>query len=156
MKRFKYRLQPLLNVKSHVERERQKEHALAEERVMRQKEQLSQVDAQRKAAVVKHRAGLMGSISITNMLVYSRYLLKLKKSTLAGLETLRGLMKNAEEKRLNLVEASKERQIYEKLKERQQDRYNKESARQEQKETDEIAITGYRGGGPRCEYQPTC
>jgi flagellar FliJ protein len=147
VKKFKYRLQPLLNVKSHIERERQKDHALAVERIMRQEEQLSQVDAQRESTLIEQRAGLLGSISITKMLVYSRYLLKLKKNTLAGIETLRGLKKNAEEKRSVLVEASKERKIYEKLKERQQDRYNTESARQEQKETDEIAITGYGGGG---------
>jgi len=147
MKRFKYRLQPLFNVKSHIERERQKEHALAVEKIMLQKEQLSQVDAQRESTLTKQRAGLLGRITITEMLVYSRYLLKLKRTTLAGIETLRGLKTNAEEKRQVLVEASKERQIYEKLKEHQQDRYNKESARQEQKETDEVAITGYRGGG---------
>ena len=155
MKRFKYRLQPLLNVKSHIERERQKEHALALEKVMRQKEQLSQVNARRESTLLEQRSKLLGRIMITEMLVYSRYLLKLKKNTLAGLETLRGLNTNAEEKRQVLVEASKERQIYEKLKERQQDRYNKESARQEQKETDEIAITGYRGGGLSLGDQPT-
>lgn len=155
MKRFNYRLQPLLNVKSHIERERQKEHALALEQIMRQEEQLSRVDAQRESTLTEQRAGLIGSISIARMLIYSRYLLKLKKSTLAGIETLRGLKKNAEEKRLVLVEASKERQIYEKLKERQQERYNKESARQEQKETDEIAIAGYRGGGLSLGDQPT-
>jgi len=154
VKRFKYRLQPLLNVKSHIERERQKDHALAVERIMRQEEQLSQVDAQRETTLIEQRAGLLGSISISKMLVYSRYLLKLKKNTLAGIETLRGLKKNADEKRLVLVEASKERKIYEKLKERQQDKYNRESARQEQKETDEIAITCYRGGGLSLGDQP--
>ncbi|HUV30182.1 MAG TPA: flagellar export protein FliJ [Acidobacteriota bacterium] len=144
MKRFKYRLQPLLNVKSHLEKQRQKEHARASEKVMHQKDLLAGIYAERDATAETQKARMIGRISISGLLVCSRYLLKLRRDTLAGIELLRGLEKAAEERRLALVKASKERRIYEKLRERQRAKYFKELARQERNESDEIAGNTFR------------
>ena len=47
MKKFKYRLEPLLKVKSHLEKERQREHAQATREVLRQKEHLAGLQTDR-------------------------------------------------------------------------------------------------------------
>ena len=143
MKRFKYRLQSLLNVKSHVEKEKQKEHAAALQQVHNQQRQLTEVGHRRTNTFSAQRGLQKDRITLAELLVCTRYLVKLKKDTVVGNELLRGFEKNAEEKRQDLVEASKQRKIYEKLKEKQLDRFYKEVKMMETKETDEVANTSY-------------
>jgi flagellar export protein FliJ len=57
---------------------------------------------------------------------------------------LRGLEKEADKRREKLVEASKERKIYEKLKEKQIAKFTKEVERLENKAVDETATNGFR------------
>ncbi len=144
MKKFKYRLEPILNVKSHVEKERQKEHSVAVEKVMSQKDHLAQLDTNRESILERQRIRLSGRLSIAELLICSRYLLKLKRDSLAGVGLLRGLEKEAEAQHQALIKASRERQIYEKLKEKQLARFLKEVERLESKETDEIAANNQR------------
>lgn len=143
MKRFKYRLQSLLNVRSHIEKEKQKEHAGALQQVHNQKEQLTDVDHRRTNTLSAQRGLQKDRITLAELLVCIRYLAKLKKDTLVGKELLRGLEKNAEEKRKDLVEASKQRKIYEKLKEKQLERFHKEVKAMETKDADEVANTSF-------------
>ena len=77
-------------------------------------------------------------------MTYSRYYLKLKRETLAGLELLRWLETEAEAKRRKLVDASRERKIYEKLKERQNAKFNQATELILNKENDEIAANTFR------------
>jgi flagellar FliJ protein len=144
MKKFKFRLAPLLRVRAYIEKQRQKEHAAAVKEVLKQKNQLARLGSQREVIADAQRAAASGTFTSADLLVCSRYLLKLRKDTLIGSELLHGLEREAEKKRKKLVEASRERQVYEKLEERQRERYLKEAARVEQKETDEIAVNTHR------------
>ena len=143
MKKFKYRLETLLKVKSQIEKEKQRDHAEALRKELEQKERLNEIDRKRRANMGRQRKAQEGSISIVDMLFYTRYFLKLKKETVAGSELLRGLQRTSEEKRQALVEASKERKIYEKLKEKQQKKYDDKIEMAEKKELDEIATNGF-------------
>jgi flagellar FliJ protein len=143
MKKFRYRLQPLLDIRAHAEKERQKAHALSLQQVQDQTQQLVGIAAGREETLDHQREIQSRSLSLAELLVCSRYLLKLKKDTLAGQELLRALQREAEKKRTELVEASKERKVFEKLKEKQQERYYKAAEAEERKEADEIANTSY-------------
>jgi len=144
VKKFKYRLQALLKLKEHIERERQKEHAGALHRVNSQKTALGQLDNVRKGTLKGQRQRMTSRLSVAEMLVYSRYLMKLKKDRLAGEQLLNALDQEAEKKRQDLVEASKQRQIHEKLKERQKEKHDKAGRLAIAKSDDEIAINNYR------------
>ena len=144
MKKFKFRLESLLKVKEHLERERQKEHAEARERVARQRDRLSGLDAQRQTTVRQQRERLTGDISVADLLVCSRYLVKLKSSTMEGTEILRGLEAEADQSRDRLIDASRQKKIYDKLRERQREKYLEELKRLENKEIDEIATNSRR------------
>ncbi len=137
-KKFKFRFEPMLNVRRHKEKERQKEHAEAVEKVVRQKEQLDRIDNMRLTALKQQRNHLSGSISVAEALVYSRYLMKLRRERLGGAELLHGLQLKAEERRVKLVEAAKERKIFQTLKETWQFKHMQELEKAEQKELDEI------------------
>lgn len=139
MKKFKYRLQPLLKVREHKEKEQQKELAQALGKVATQKEELDELLSHRSETVDDQRARMSGTITVADLLVCSRFLLHLKKSTIVGREVLRGLEAEADKSRMRLVEAAKERKIYEKHKEKLKEKYFEEMKLIENKEMDEIA-----------------
>ena len=143
MKKFKYRLEPILKIKSHAEKQRQKEHAATLQQVNRQKEQLSEIDAERENTFAFQRTRLQGPIQTQQLLAASRYLVRLKRDTMTGTELLRGLERESERKRKLLVQAAKERKIYEKLRERRQAKFNQEVESQDRKALDELAVVTF-------------
>ncbi len=144
MKKFKYRLQALLKVKEHIERERQREHASAVQKVHHQSNELDRLDLSRDSNLSQQRDQMKESLLVAEMLVYSRYLARLKRERLAGTELLKVLEEEGESKRTDLVEAAKERRVLEKLKERQMAKHIAEIEQVLTKEGDEIAVTSYR------------
>jgi len=143
-KKFKFRLEPLLNIRKHREKERQKEHAEAQARVHRQQSSLQQMDGHRLSTLDAQRERLTGTISVAETLVCSRYLVRLKRDRMAGTELLHGLRKEEDDRRVNLVEAAKQRKIYELLREKQEKRHLEEIRKADQKELDEVAAVSDR------------
>jgi flagellar FliJ protein len=148
-KKFKFRLEPLLKLRRHREKERQKEHSAAAAEVHKQKLQIQSIDYSRLTALDHQRQRLSGRICVAEALVYSRYLMKLKRRRLAGTSLLHALEKEAEQKRRKLIEAARERKTYELLKEKQQLRHRAGIEKQDQKELDEVAVTSFRRGRRR-------
>jgi len=142
-RRFKFRLEPLLKVRAHREKERQRDLAVAISKVDDQKTALTLLDHEREATVDSQRKFLQSRIVPSKALTYSRFLLRLKKDRLAGGQILHGLEREAEKKRMLLLEASKKRKTFETLKDKQQERYYRELGRDEQKELDEIATMAH-------------
>ncbi len=148
MKKFKYRLEAILKVKEHIEKEKQKDVAAASDKVNRQKRALDGVRHRSAETLAGKRSSQgKGTLSLAELLVFSRYLTKLKGEDLTGRELLKGLQKNEQEKRNSLQKAVKERKIHSKLKERQQDAYHKDVNSQLTKESDEVGITIHRRKG---------
>jgi flagellar FliJ protein len=144
MKKFRYRLQALLKVKEHVEKERQKEHAQALQKVYNRERALNQILKDKNEKLERQRSRMEAGLSVAEMLVYIRHMLKLKRDLLAEKELLNVLRKDADGKRENLLNASKERKIHQKLKERRQEQHNEDVLRQTTKENDEIALNSFR------------
>lgn len=144
MKKFKYRLEALLRAKEQIEKERQKQHATALQQVYNQQQDLKRIDQSTSTTISQQRRGMTGSMSVAEMLVYCRYILKLKRDMLAGGELLKALEETEQKKRQSLVKASKERKVYEKLKERRREQFNDDVRSQTTKENDEIALNSFR------------
>ncbi len=143
MKKFRYRLEPILKIKSHTEKQRQKDHAAALQQVYRQKEHLAAIDNERSRTFDFQRTRLEGRIHTHQLLAASRYLVRLKRDTMSGSELLKGLEREAERKRQQLVQASRERKIYEKLRERQEAKFNQEVELHDRKTLDELAVVTF-------------
>lgn len=150
MKKFQYRLQSILRIKEHIEKERQKEFAAATQQVQNQVQSLKQVDQLQSSTCNRQRQSSNRSISLAEMLVYTRYLVKLKRDRITGNEMLKALNQTAEEKRASLVVAAKERKIYQKLRERRKEDFDKESEAVARKESDEIAANAFRQKNLQC------
>lgn len=138
-KKFKFRLEPLLKLRKHREKERQKEHAEAQAKVYEQESSLQVMDRHRLSTLDTQRKRLTGSISVAETLICSRYLVKLKRDRLAGNELLHGLRKEEETRRDKLVVSARERKIFEMLREKQEKKHLDEIHKADRKELDEIA-----------------
>ncbi len=143
MKKFKFRLEPLLKVRSHIEKQRQKEHATALQQVYLQRDHLEKIEAERQSTMERQRDELVGVFSPAQVQTAWRYLSKLKRDSWSGAELLKGLEQEAEKRRLKLVDASKEKKMFEKLKERQRIKRAAEAEQIERKDLDEIAVSAY-------------
>ena len=129
----------------HFERlTKQKQPAAALQQVHNQQQDLKRIDQHRGTTLSQQRRGMTGSMSVAEMLVYCRYILKLKRDMLAGGELLNALKETEQEKRQTLVKASKERKVHEKLKERRREQFNNDVRLQTTKENDEIALNSFR------------
>jgi len=144
MKKFKYRLEPLLKVKKHIENEKKKQLALAARKVVNQKENLENIKMSKNHIISRQRNKSKQSFKVAEMLVISRYIHKLKRDDMMNREILRVLEQDEHKKRQILFKASIERKKYEKLKEKQGEKHRKQFEDKLTKEIDEIAINNYR------------
>ncbi|MDZ4722893.1 MAG: flagellar export protein FliJ [candidate division Zixibacteria bacterium] len=151
MKKFSYRLETLLKLKEHLEKERQLELAVAVTHVHKQQERLGDVERQRQETLDQQRTLQVGQLPVGQLLNASRFLLKLKGEKFAGFELLRGLERQADKKREKLLIAVKEKKVHEKLKERAQKKYQDTIQDYERKEADEIGINTFRLGKRKVE-----
>ncbi len=140
MKRYRYRLEPVLKIKAHLEKLRQKEHALAMQQVMSQQARLEEIETEKLSTIEQERGLLSGPLRPQLLMSATRYLVKLKRDAIMGRELLHGLESEAEKRRLRLVEAARERKTYEKHKEKLQKRFVESVEQKEAKQLDELAI----------------
>lgn len=143
MKKFKYRFEPLLKVKSEIEKQKQKEFAQVKQKVNSQTQEIQQVDKNFDNSLNKQRQIQKNKISVAEMLVYGRYFVKLKKENLSNNEMLKALNVELEKTRKSLVESTTEKKKYEKLKENLLIRYKSDFTKAETKDNDEIASNNY-------------
>ncbi len=144
MKKFKYRLQALLKLKEQIEKDRQKHLAAASKQVRDQNRRLGDIEQSHGRTVERQRREAEQTFSVAEMLVISRYLHKLKRDTVVGRELLKVLLREEDNKRQDLLVATRERRKYEKLKERLRDKHNQEAETVLTKDNDETAISTFR------------
>lgn len=144
MKKYDFRLKALLKMCEHQEKERQKELAASQRKVNRQLEQLRQLGHQKDNTYSKRLSAEQKPFTVAEMLVYSRYIHKLKRESLMGEQMLSAFREEEVKKREKLLEAAREKKKYEKLKEKEQQKFYKEYNRQLNLEADETAITNFR------------
>lgn len=155
MKKFKFRLEPLLRLKEHQEKDKQKSLAFAAQKVFAQEEHLRQIVHKRFETQESQRESLTGHLNPGHLLICSRYLGKLKMNELTGREILKAFIVDRERKRLELVEATKQKKIFEKLKERRRNNYMADNERIMQKEQDDIAAKLFlQNKGSRSTREP--
>lgn len=148
MKKFKYRFEPLLKVKSEIEKQKQKEFAQVKQKVNNHTLKIKQTDKNFNNSLDRQRQEQTNKISVAEMLVYGRYFVKLKKENITNYEMLRALNMELEKKRKSLVESTTEKKKYEKLKENLLIRYKSDFTKAETKDNDETASNNYslKGG----------
>jgi flagellar FliJ protein len=138
MPAFKFRFEKILTYRGHQEMQKQRELAAVQKMEYEQKHKIASILKDRKASQDGERKYLTGKLDPVRLTGYSRYYLKLKQMELGGREVLKEIVKKVEKKRQALIDATRQKKIYEKLRERHLQRYIEGYNRALQKENDEI------------------
>ncbi|MBK7091035.1 MAG: flagellar FliJ family protein [bacterium] len=146
MKKFQFRLQKLLHIKSHKKMERQKELAKAE-RVRRMEEAhlelLQSRMSQEISDLQSHKIERVDCRWLTQSAFYQQRLIS---NMATQKQVISNALKQEELKREKLISAAREEKVFDMLKDRQRERYNRELDDLQQKETDEIARNTFLQG----------
>ncbi len=149
MKRFNFRFQRLLELKERIEDQCKAELGEAMAVFNRELDQLGELE---RSFGAYHRAALGlpdQRVDAALLGVNSSYLLRLQREIGEQREHLDQIGSVVEDKRGKLLEAARQRRMYEILQERAQEEYQREAMRQERIQLDEIGEQLYvrRGSG---------
>lgn len=138
MKKFRFSLAKVLEYRRQMETQRLKAFSKAVEIFGRRREALDALAAE----LVSYRNRLaelgVGRISAKELALYRSYLGFCEMKVNKAAQWLKDAARDMEEKRGDLLDASKDKQILEKLEEIQLRHYNYELAKEETKELDEV------------------
>ncbi len=137
MKKFKFKFDKILTFRRHQEKEKQRDLAKIMGIRKKQEDDIGDIRISRVDWQNKEKKELLGTIQPQRLGGYSRYFLKLTKLEMAGIEALKVIDREADKKRELLIEAARNRKMYEKLKERHHKKFNRDLDLLEQKENDE-------------------
>jgi len=143
MPRSEFRFEKILTFRSHQEKQKQRELAMVVQLEQKQNGKITAIDRQRRSAQQEQKSQLMGVIRPSRLSGYSRYYLKLKRDEVSGREILKQIGEEVAKRREALIEATRKKKIYEKLKERHLEKVRLEQNRAMQKENDETGQQYY-------------
>jgi flagellar FliJ protein len=143
MAKFVYRLQSYLNLKEQVEELKKNEYGYALRRLEEERQKKLQLEAEQEAIVEIFRKSLLVSIKPVDIRRFNNRIELLKVWIIEQEQRVKQAEQEAEEKRLALVEAMKERKALETVRERSYEDYKLEEKRNEQVVVDGIVSYQY-------------
>lgn len=139
MASFVFRFERVLKVKELKEEERQRELAQATRRAEATQLSLEAVDRRIQECQVDLRSRVQGGVDAWRLQLSADYMAYLRRERHETEAELTAALREVEARRVHLLEALKERKIFEALKEREYQSFRLAQARFEQRQTDEAA-----------------
>jgi flagellar FliJ protein len=136
VKRFNYRFQRILELKERIEEARKAE--LGEAVAVLNQEQASLEQLMRTQETYQHLEQPAAPCPVNLLGLNANYVLRLQREVLIQLERIEGIQRVVDERRSNLIEATKEKRVYEVLRERAESEYKLQRKRYEQEQLDEV------------------
>jgi len=137
---FTFRLERVRELREHAEGQAKEQLAASLSQQMRGQAMLTQASARLAAAADARRAQEGGVLSAADLVAHERWAQSLERDHEAAEAALQRYEAEVTERRGELGEASKDREVLERLKTRQREAHRLESARREGAELDEIAL----------------
>lgn len=144
MKRFKFRLQAVLEQRKRIENQAKKTYADAQQALQKGNKLLLDLEGVR-SGLIEEISQLRneGNFNPEDARMYGEYIQTVNKCIKEQEKWVDELASNAEAFRLQLVGASQDLKIVDKLKERDLTNYVNEDIREQQAECDELGTTRY-------------
>jgi len=139
VKKFRFRLQRILSLKSVLKKQAQKALARAENNRKKEQDLLDQLHSEMALRLKLERKSRLKKLNVRHLEIAQRYLGQLKFLIGHQIGVVAEAAKKVELKRKKLIESNREERKYERLKEIRQEDYSQELERLLQKETDEFA-----------------
>jgi flagellar FliJ protein len=143
MAKFRFRLQPLLNIKIQLEDSAKNELGKAVHRLEEEKGKARTLVLNREKYISEFQEKTSSFIRIDELKGYSLYISKLAKNIELQNKNVKEASDNVDKYREDLIKIVKERKILEKLKEKKYNEYLSELGKDEQKRMDEIVSYKY-------------
>jgi flagellar export protein FliJ len=141
MAQFKFKLAAVLRHREAIEKEKQRDYALALARQKELEDQLKGLDQSMQASNDDVRQNhLVGRLDVSFITAHRRFLLGMRQKAVALATALGKAQQVTEAARVVMAEAAKHRMVLEKLREKQADRWKDEAARKEMAALDEVAM----------------
>lgn len=140
---FTFTLQSVLEQRKNAEDRLQKELAHLDRQLQAQKAALNDLRARRSQCSRSLQQSQCKGISIGDARIYMSFLERTDRKIEAAVEALNQLRAQHHQKRLQVLEAVKQRKAMEKLKERKYRQWRKAQNRREQAQLDEAAVARF-------------
>jgi flagellar protein FliJ len=140
---FKFKLNAVLEYRKKIEDIKKKELAELKELLRREEVLLRELDKKRNDILEQLKTRQKGVINLEDIINYSNYLNDCREKILQQIVLIKQLIDNVEAKREDLVSASKDKKIIEKLKENQYKEFKETMDKIETKLLDELGTNGY-------------
>lgn len=144
---FKYQFETILNLKTRMEDMKKGELKLALEKLQKEKDKLDKLNKDKEVQYEIFKEKQKGKFTTEDLRAFNNYINALNKkidyqSTMVAKEE-----KNVNKVREELIKASKEKKMFEKLKEKKLEEYMQEYYAGEQQVVDNIVSFKYNGNG---------
>ena len=138
---FRFQLTTVLKHRERLEHDRQRDLALAQAEQFKIQEQIRQLDQSMQKSTQDLRDNhLVGTINLAYLTAHRRFTLSVQRQGIALLNELKQHDAKVNLARAALAQATSERKIIEKLREKQLARWNETQARKEAADLDEVAM----------------
>lgn len=136
MKKFKYRLERVLLHRQAIKREKLRELMLRNHTLQKDQERLAELERNQ----LKHRLGDDQVLDAYELMMIGAYADKLREDIATQHETIRSSEKAVEEAKAEYVEASKDAEALEKLKDKKLEQYTEIVRKHEEQFLDELTV----------------
>lgn len=134
MKKFKFSLEPLLNVKKGLEKTQKAQIQKIQQEIDIKENEAEVISSEISALQQSLESELKGKVSVEDLIQYDRYMQKLTDNLEIKREEISKLTQEKEECQKALIETTKEIKMLEKLREKQYSQYIYELEREQEKE----------------------
>ncbi len=143
MKRFRFRLESLLDIKKRAEEEIKKDLARKNGEIAAARARHQEILGALDSILFQEKQQRQSIIDLLAVRVSLAYRAQLKKDAVIAFQTIDGLEAQRETIRVKLTEARKATRVLEILKENKFAQWRKELSREEQKFSDDVSQKGY-------------
>jgi flagellar FliJ protein len=140
---FKFRLQTVLNIKMQKENSLKNELGKAMQRLEVEKKNLSSIIIEMENCIDNFNSESSKGVTVDRLREFSAYIPVLKEHVQIQKERVKYAEQDVDNIRVILIKAVQEREILDKLKEKQYKEYMEEQVKKEQKVVDEIVSYKY-------------
>lgn len=144
MKKFNFRLDRIRKFKQQLEQDKKRGLAVEQIRCQAEKQKLSAITSTHKKYLSSYGVRQPGRVNVRELIISRRYIDKLSGDMEKQTGTVTAVEKDVAGAQKALLEASREKKKYEKLKERKLQAYLEESRFLENKELDEFGSRSAR------------
>ena len=136
-------MQSVLNVRQMKEEKCEKEFSKAIMELEKERNNLKELENRLREKQLELRAVSQNPFSADQILLFEHFLEKLERDVAKQVSRIEKISTVVENKRLKLIEATKDTKIIDKLKDKEYKRHTNDANMQERTALDEIAITRY-------------